>query len=53
MFETLFGPAEISAELEMPVPPPVSALPVPALAMAGFGMQAASAPLAVRNLRAS
>jgi hypothetical protein len=39
VFETLFGPAELTAALEMPAPPPVSALPVPALG--------------VRNLRVS
>jgi len=39
MFETLFGPAELSAELEMPAPPPVSALPVPAMALAARPLQ--------------
>jgi hypothetical protein len=39
MFETLFGPAQATAELEMPAPPPVSALPLPAMALAARPLQ--------------
>jgi hypothetical protein len=49
MFETLFGPAEISAELEMPAPPPVSALPTPAMATARQPVPAVTVPLAAAS----